>query len=224
MSTTFNDLLNQTAFYMGWTRNASVDTVPTDRQMEQLVNAVNTAIRWAWGMDDSRFAWPQTLTAASSVTVTDGVIAWADVGSSDWVSFWRSDPRVPPSNIIPAIPFYGWGFDMNVPPVPVMWDGTQFNVQDSSVTSPVFAFYRTATPQGTFALSATNPTYTTPTVPDFFKDPVCRYATAELLSVLASADREQQFRGKAVDWYDSNKASILNSDAGYPWHGNVINT
>jgi hypothetical protein len=225
-SVTFNTLLNDYARFLGRTRNSSVATdvnpVPDDFWHETAVGHLNNAIRWAWSMDDSRFVWPQTLTSSATVPVTGGIIAWSDVGNSDWVSFWQSDPRLPPSNVIPGIPYYYWGWCPTVPPVPVTWDGTQFNVQDSSIAGPVFAFYRTAVPQGTFALANTDPTYATPTLPDFFRDAVVRYAVAEYLSVPGSQDRETSFRQKALDWYDSNKASILNSDAGYPWQGNII--
>lgn len=184
----------------------------------QSVYFVNLALRWAWGMDDSTFAWPQTLTSSSTVPVTSGVIAWTDVGSSDWVSFWRTDPRLPAGNIFPGIPYLNWGYNRTVPPVPVTWDGYQFNVQDSSISTPVFAFYRTAVPQATYGGSYTA------TVPTFFRDPVVRYAVAEYFASIASLDREATFRAKALDWFDSNKASILNSDAGCPWTGNVILT
>lgn len=224
MSTTFAALLNDYAATQGRTRNASVGTVPNDMWHEQAVNFLNRALRWAWAGDDPFFAWPQTLTTNASVTVTAGVIAWSAVGSSDWASFWRTDPRVPPSNIIPAVPYLGYGMGNNVPPVPVTWDGAQFNVQDTGVSTPVFAFYRSAVPQGTFALAATNPTYATPTCADFFRDAVVNYAAAEYFDSLAVDARGQRYRSKALEWYDSNKASILNSEAGYPWRGNIITT
>lgn len=224
MSTTFATLLNDYAAALGRTRNSSVATVPDNLWHEQAVNFINQGLRWAWADEDEYFAWPQTLTPAASVTVTSGVIAWSEVGNSDWVSFWRTDPRVPPSNIIPAVPYYGYGIGNDVPPVPVTWDGTQFNVQDTSVSTPVFAFYRTAVPQGTFALAAANPTYATPTVADFFRDAVVKYAVSEYLDSMASEARSRRFKEKAEEWFQGNKACILNSDAGYPWKGNVITT
>lgn len=206
MSTTYQTLLDDFNSVTGLTTSA------------QSVYFVNLALRWAWGMDDSTFAWPQTLTHNDNVTVTNGVIAWSSVGSSDWVSFWRSDPRVPISTTIPGIPFYYWGWSPSALPVPVCWDGAQFNVQDPSVGTPVFAFYRDAVPQATYGGG-----YTTPILP-FMRDPVVRYAVAEYFASIASLDREGSFRAKAIDWYDSNKASILNSDASYPWKGNIILT
>ena len=207
MSTTYQTLLDDFNAVTGKTTDAGT------------VYFVNLALRWAWGMDDSTFAWPQTLQSAATIPVTNGVIAWSDVGRSDWVSFWRSDPRVPAGNIIPGIPFLSWGWKYPpVPPVPVTWDGTQFNVQDPSVGTPVFAFWRSAVPQATFGGG-----YTAAILP-FLRDPVVRYAVAEYFASIASLDRENSFRQKALDWYDSNKASILNSDAGYPWNGNIILT
>lgn len=183
----------------------------------QSVYFVNTALRWAW-QDNESFAWPQTLWHNDAVVVTNGVIGWTEVNSSDWVSFWRTDPRLPAGNIFPGIPYLNWGYNRTVPPVPVTWDGYQFNVQDSSISTPVFAFYRTAVPQATYGGSYTA------TVPTFFRDPVVRYAVAEYFASIASLDREATFRTKALDWFDSNKASMLNSDAGIPWAGNIILT
>jgi len=184
----------------------------------QSVYFLNLGLRWAWGMDDSTFAWPQTLQSSAAVPVANDIIAWTDVGSSDWVSFWRTDPRLPAGNIFPGVAFLSWGWNRTVPPVPVTWDGTQFNVQDPDVGTPVFAFWRSAVPQATFGGS-----YTATILP-FMRDPVVRYAVAEYFASIASLDREQTFRQKATDWYDSNKASIVNSDAGTPWLGNVILT
>jgi hypothetical protein len=201
-----------------------VGTAPGNDWTEQAVNLINRAIRWAWLGDDPFFAWPQTLTVNAAVAVATDIIAWSEVSSSDWVSFWRSDPRVAPDNTIPAVPYSGYGFGGAVPPVPVTWDGTQFNVQDTSVGTPVFAFYRTAVPQGTFVLAASNPTYATPTVPDFFRDAVVNYAAAEYFDTAGEEVRGARFRAKAEAWEGAKKAGILNSEAGYPWKGNVITT
>lgn len=207
MSTTYQTLVDD---YVTTSSISAIDALC-------IVN-INQALRWCFAGDDSYFAWPQTIIHNASVTVTDGVIAWSDVASADWVSFWRSDPRLPISNVVPGIPYWSWGWNPSVLPVPVCWDGAQFNVQDTSVSTPVFAFYRIPTPQATLGGG-----YTAAILP-FMRDPVVRYALGEYYSALGSMEREQRYNGKAVDWYDSNKAAILNSEAGYPWQGNIIIT
>ncbi len=220
---TFADLLNDFAAELNLTRLATVGTVPNDLWTQRAVNFLNRSLRWAWSDDDQRFIWPQTLTNSSTVPITNNIIAWSDVSFSDWVSFWQTDPRVAPTNVFPILPYWGWALGNAVAPVPVSWDGTQFNVQSGGSPATIFAFFRTPVPQGTFALAASSPTYATPTLPDFFRDAVVKYALAEYYATTGSA-QEQDYRARAVDWYDSNKAAITNSDAAYPWQGNVITT
>ncbi len=221
---TFADLLNDFTAELNLTRLAGVGNPPDDLWTQRAVTKfINTALRWAWSDDDPRFIWPQTLTNNSAVPVTNGVITWASVASADWVSFWQTDPRVPATSVYPVVPYWGWAIGNNVAPVPVSWDGTQFNVQSTGNPATIFAFYRTPVPQGTFALASSAPTYATPTLPDFFRDAVVKYAVAEYYSTTGS-DAEQKYRAQAFDWFDSNKASIINSDAMYPWQGNIITT
>ena len=214
---TFADLLNQLAIDCGMSRNASVGTVPGDLWHQQACEFLNRALRWVWSADDPYFAWPVTVTSSAAITVTNGVIAASAVGSSDWVSFWRSDPRLPTVNITS-----GWPLFPVIQPVPVKWDGTSYYVQDSSVGSPVFAFWKTAVPQGTFVLAGSSPTYATPTVPSFFFDPVLYFALAEYYRMKNAFDLMAGARKLANEWMDGQKAAVLNSDAMQPWRGNVI--
>ncbi len=225
---TFADLLNDFAAELNETRDSGVAaatgvTVPNDLWTQRAVNFLNRGLRWAWSDDDERFAWPQTITSSASIPVTNGVITWAAVSNTDWVSFWQTDPRVIPTSGFPLLPYWGWAIDNGVPPVPVMWDGTQFNVQQGGAPATVFAFYRSPVPQGTFALAATSPTYATPTIPAFFRESVVKYALAELYMTTGSS-QENTYRGAAIEWYSSNKAAIINTDAGTPWQGNIVNT
>src|SRR5678815_5600517 len=92
---TFADLLNDFAAELNETRDPLVGTVPNDLWTQRAVNFINRGLRWAWSDDDPRFIWPQTLTNSATVPITNNVITWASVSSTDWVSFWRSDPRIP---------------------------------------------------------------------------------------------------------------------------------
>ncbi len=227
MAATFADLLNDFAAELNLTRTTAVAvspiTVPGDLWTQRAVAFINRALRWAWIDDDPRFIWPQTVTVDASVAVVNNIIAWSEVGNSDWVSFWQSDPRIAGGSVYPSMPYYGWAYGPNVPPVPVTWDGAQFNIQAPGYPATIFAFYRAAVPQGTFVVAASSPTYVTPTVPSFFRDAVVKYAVAEYYASTGSS-QELDYRAQALTWYTAQKASILNSDAATPWLGNIINT
>ena len=212
---TYNQLLIElsNAAGLNWTAAAGTQTVP-DLLSYKFVNYLNRALRWIWKTDDPYFAWPASVTSSANITITSGVITWAAVSSSDWVSFWNSDPSVYPGT---ASPPYS-----TVLPVPVTWDGVQFRTQSSSVTSPCFAYWRSACPAGTWVTGYSPASYATPTIPEEFVDPVVNFALAEYFRSIASGDRMADARRQAQEWKEGRVCAILNSDTQHqPWKGNV---
>jgi len=212
---TANQLIDEFANAAGLNWNSTAGTVSlNDITSYKAVNYLNRALRWIWKTDDPYFAWPASITSSASVTITSGVITWAAVSSSDWVSFWNSDPSVYPGTATP--PF------TEVQPVPVSWDGTQFRVHSSSVTSPCFAYWRSACPVITWAAASTVPSYATPLIQAEFVDPVVNFALAEHFRALSSMDRANDARAQAIQWKEGRVIAIQNSDQMIlPWKGNV---
>lgn len=210
---TFREILNELAQREGLNFNPSVATatLTDETRIANAVMRVNSALRWIWICDDALFAWPATISTASSVTITSGVITWAAVSNSNWVSFWESDPRINAST------------GVTVNPIPVMWDGTQFKIQSSTASTPCFAFYRAACPQGTYvAGAATDGTkYATPTVPEQFLDPVLRYAHAEFLANHQAPELAAVEMQRAINWMEGRKGAILDGKAELPWADNI---
>lgn len=221
---TFNDLLNDFAKGLNLTRNSAVigvvagATMPDDLWHEQVVGLLNQAIEWVWTDEDPRFAWPCTLLTNSAITVSGNTISPSQVSNSEWVSFWYSDPRIPWATVTS-----GW-FDycQYTPPVSVTWDGQNFYVQDNTLTGPTFAFYRAPTPQGVFALASTNPTYATPTVPDFFRDAIVFYALSNWHRQHDNNEAADRNEKRFDDWFYRAKAAVLNDDSRAPWGDNVV--
>lgn len=116
---------------------------------KQYVSALNQALRWVWRDDNPRFAFPFSV-SSDTVTVTDGAIALSDLGDGTWCSLWSTDPRPANSG---ARPIHATvGLDA---------------VHPVTAETSVFAFFRTAVPQATYATDAT---YDTPEVPDILQD------------------------------------------------------
>lgn len=165
---------------------------------------LNRALRWVWRTDDPLFAWPETVTSSASITITSGVIAWTAVSSSDWCSFWESDPSVytPDTNFL-------------VNAVPVTWDGVQFRTQSATVTSPCFAYWRTAVPQGSSATDAST------TVPLELKDITLEYAIYLYFRSNGSMERAKDARELAQELMEGRKAGFLNANIRFPWDQNI---
>jgi hypothetical protein len=207
---TFGALMNALAVAEGKNPSAAAGTSDiTDEVVKyNMVSALNSALKWVWKLDDPMFIWPVTVTVDTSVAISGGIIAHTEVGSSDWVSFWESDPR----------PYINSG-NPTVNPVPVSWDGTQFYTQSSSASSPCFAFYRSACPQGTWVAASA---YATPTVPAEFEEVVVNKAAEERLNSLGLFEQAQFRRKEAVEWMEARKAAILNSTNISPWGDNIV--
>jgi len=214
LTVTFAELLNRLAIKSD--RSRSVGTSPDDAWHEKAVSSINYGIRKCWVGDDPYFAWPATVTSNASIAVTAGIIAPADMSYPNWASFHTSDPR--PSSATYA----------TSKPVRVKWDGTNYYVQDPAVGSTVFAFWRTATPQGTFALAATSPDYATPLVPSFFLDPIIYFARADQTDTANATDLNGNKIGLGDFWIENQKAALFascsNNDSPLPWRNNIVIT
>lgn len=107
----------------------------SEAQKKLRVGHVNAALRWAWRTDDPLFAFPFTVTTAT-VNVTAGLVALASLGEGTWCSLWTADPR-PASSSSTARP--------------VQARVSQTGAHPLTEETSVFAFYRSAVPQGTYA-------------------------------------------------------------------------
>lgn len=165
---------------------------------------LNRALRWIWRTDDPMFAWPETVSSSTSITITNGVIAWSAVSNSDWCSFWESDPSV-----------YTPGFALVVNDVPVTWDGVQFRTQSATATSPCFAYYRATVPQGTSATDVST------TIPLEMKDILIEYAFYLYSRSIRSMDVATSARNLAQELLEGRKAGLLNANSRFPWVQNI---
>lgn len=143
-------------------------------------------------------------------------VAASAVSNADWASFWPSDPTVYPSPTRNSLGF----FQYQVEPVLTQWDGVQFVLRTDTSTTPIFAFYRTAAPQGTWAAGGA---YATPTVPAEFEDMITSKALAgwkrKFRPVDASyADDERN----AVSWMEGRKAALMDGSNCLAWGNNVV--
>lgn len=126
---TFRDFLNRLAEmegrqFSGWSED----------EKAVRVSHLNAALRWAWRTEDPLFAFPFTVDSSASVAVTAGLIAPTLLGDGSWCSLWEADPR-PAGAVLRPVTAH------------VSHDG----VHPTKALSTVFAFYRNAAPQGTYA-------------------------------------------------------------------------
>lgn len=162
MALTFLELLTRLAAR----ENQAWADVP-EAKKRQYVTEVNAALRWIWRDDDPHFAWPWTVddktTTPSSGLITAATLS--DTGDGSWCSLWTVDPRTYESLAVPVI---------------ANSDHDGVHVLDG--TTSVFAFYRKAVPQGTYASGGS---YSTPaSIPSLLLDVVTLKALANRLANL----------------------------------------
>ncbi len=126
---TFRNLLDRAAKREGRTF-ADLE----ESQKAVRVDCLNEAIDWSWISDeDSSFMYPCTV-GAGTVTVTDGLINSDDLGGGTCAAFFSSDPSLAGAHACPV-------------KVRVTHEG----VRPVDSRSTVYAYYRNAAPQGTYA-------------------------------------------------------------------------
>lgn len=176
----------------------------TEAQKAIRVAHINGGLRWAWKDDDPKFAFPFTV-GSGTVAVTSGAIAASLLGDGTWCSLFSVDPR-------PAGTSY----------YRVYASVSQSGVHPTTEETSVFAFYRNAVPQLTYA---EGDTYSTPnTIPSALLDIV---ALRALSTMFASKQEWDNLRGlKSVygepqDARDALKCGLLNG-SGMPWAQHAI--
>lgn len=198
MALTFRTLLNRLAEMEG----KSFDVYTSD-QLKVRVAHLNAALRWAWKTDQPKFAFPFTVTSAT-VTVTSGKIDPDDLGEGTWGSFFTADPR----------PAGATACQVNVQ---VADDG----VYPIDATTTVFAFYRFATPQGTYAEGGE---YATPSnIPAQVLDMVAVKALSTLFVSMQQWDAVNALKASYEDPKEQKEAlmaALLNS--GMSWQRNGV--
>jgi hypothetical protein len=178
----------------------------SEAQIAIRVAHTNGALRWAWKDDDPLFAYPFSV-ASGTVAVTSGAIAANLLGEGTWCSLFSADPR--PANA-EYRKIYATVSQSGVHPV-------------TSETS-VYAFYRAAVPQLTYAAAST---YATPNdIPSILLDIVALRALSGLYVGMQQWDALRALKsvyGEPQDARDSLKNSLLNT-AALPWaqHGLAI--
>lgn len=201
----YSTLLDAYAVAAGFNPSATAGTTDWDELKKYAaVVHINQAIKWAWRTPNARIAWPWTITTAT-VTVTSGAIAWSALGGSPSDAFFAlfsADPRP-----------YLSGASTSPYPLRARADADGVYPQTDSLTS-VFAFYRTAAPQATYANGGT---YTTPTYPDDLTDVIIHRANALRLKASGNykdAAMEQQLADEEIDRL---MVPLLQKDGGVPW-------
>lgn len=203
---TYADLMNQFAVASGFNPSASAGTADwaaNEPKKYAAVEILNAALRWVWKERFPRFAFPETVSSAT-VTVTSGLIAAADLGEFSGCSIWTADPR--------PVPCAG----VAVTGVNVSASGVYPQIQLSSL----FAFYRTACPQGTWAAADS---YATPAnIPASLREPVMLKALSLFHESESNWQAMAMRRTDAEDWMDARRVALTNS--GIVWNTNWIST
>lgn len=170
----------------------------TEAKKAVRVAQLNAAIDWAWRSDVPGVAFPFTVTSGT-VAVTSGKIALSLLGEGTGCSLWDADPR-PAGNTAVKVDAV------------VSYDGVYPVTEETSV----FAFYRSAAPQGTYAEGGT---YATPsTIPDLLKEMVPLQALLQMHAGLEKWDSVKGMKGlygEPMKMKESLTMGLLNS--GMPW-------
>lgn len=174
----------------------------SEREKFQLVTKVNEALEWWWKRQFPKFAWPETVDSDSSVSVTSGLISLSDLGEGSGCALFTSDPRPATSTAQPL----------------------QFVISEDGVhplcteLTTVFAFYRTACPQITYAAASL---YATPAnIPNVCLRPVVLYANGRRLRSQGQFREGDSQIAAAIDLIDQRRVGLANS--GLVWQRNFF--
>ena len=191
-------LIRGVASGTGYNTDATAGTSDlSETLIQNLVQHINRALEWAWMPENPALAWPFTITDDATITVTNGVIAWADLGafSGGWFSLWTADPRP-----------YG----NSAVTIEASWD--EDGVYPKTTETSIFGFYRSTLPQGTYASGGT---YTTPTYPQELKEMVTQKALAYYFEASDAEKRAARADERAQMEMDRRLLPLLNSPV--PW-------
>jgi hypothetical protein len=167
---------------------------------------LNPSMRWFWLEHDFRWMWPETVLVDEAVPVVDGVIDpddLVDSGTPTACSLWSSDPRVENST---ACKVYAV----------VDADGVHLTSHPNLTT--VFAFYRKAVPQATWAAASL---YATPVYPAVFREAVVARAHSKRLRAKGEHDEANVRRDEARDWLERRRMGLTISGS-LPWIDHVL--
>lgn len=170
MALTFRDLLDRLCQMEG----VAFTSLTEEKKMLR-VSMLNEALRWAWKSDYPLIPLPFTVNAAT-VAVTNGLIAPSLLGDGTWCALFDVDPRPAGSKAVPVDAI-------------VSHEG----VHPVEVYTSVYAFYRIAAPQVTYAEGGE---YGTPDdIPDALADIVPLRALSTLFVSMSRWDAVNALRG-----------------------------
>lgn len=165
----------------------------------QIVTKANEALRWWWKEHDRMFAWPETVDSDATTAVTSGLIANADLGEASWCSLWSADPR----------PYDNSAY-------PIRAERSEDGVHPLDSATNVFAFFRTACPQITYASGGS---YATPSdIPNVCLQPVSIYANGCRLRSQGQFKEGNEQIERAFALFHDRRHALLNS--GLIWQTN----
>jgi hypothetical protein len=205
MALTALQLLTDCAVNQGKTWDATIAGGTSHLNEEQkfhLVTQVNAALRWWWKEHMRNFAWPETVSVDTSVDVTSGAITLSDLGEGSWAALFDADPR-PDGNTARAIPFTR--------------SGDKIHPRSSSGTglATVFAFYRAACPQITYASGGT---YASPSnIPNVCLRPVRDYTYGLQLEAAGHFDQAEKKLARAIGLFEDRVVDFKNGSRRLVW-------
>lgn len=176
--------------------------VPSESERFQMVTHANKALRWWWKEHFRSFAWPETVSVTTSVTVTSGAVTLSDLGEGSWASLWDGDPRPQGHTSKPL------GFTRS---------GDKIHPHSDTGTAPstVFAFFRFACPQITYAAASS---YATPSnIPNVCLEPVSLYANGLRLRSQGQFETGNAQLSRAVKIFEERVADLKNMSRGLVW-------
>jgi hypothetical protein len=208
---TFMNLMERLAVASGINPSGTAGTADwSETNKYAFVSHLNAALEWCWRPENPRLAWPETI-GTGTVAVTSGVIAWNTLGAGDWFNLWTEDPR-------PQLD--GNGQRNPARAVQALWDAAGVYPRALEPgTATVFAFYRTAIPQGTWSAGSS---YATPTVPSRFARMVVQYANAKRLLAGDKIERSYAAEREALKLYEDELSAFLDTDVRMPWMTNAM--
>lgn len=204
MALTALQLLTECAAAEGKTWDATIAGGTSHFNEEQkyhLVTKANEALRWWWKEFMRNWAWPETVTLGTAVAVTSGAISLSDLGEGSLAALFDSDPR-PDGNTARAIPF-----ERGHEKIHPRFCG--------ATPATVYAYYRTACPQITYASGGS---YATPSnIPNVCLRPVVLYTYGMRLDAAGQFDAARVKIARATELFLDRVADLRNMSEGLVW-------